>query len=505
MRRGSPPNAHVGLVQPTSSVHYHFDGLFITEENVGSLLVLSRKPNSKLSLSSEDAHHLIECLRRPDELIVTSQHVLNELEDMWTGRRRPFNSSFYSASEVEVYAVLEYRCFIDESWNIIRQLTCLSVSETAFRALVKSASHLGPQPQPLSNISRGCPSTVVYESIECLLSDSPQQILHSAIASTMLSLRPGPVRDGAVSAVSLIKFLDFSSISRSWIGRTVYKYSSLAKKQPPKGRLQSALSSQLRRGRGKLHVQHENWLCQYRQKTADRSFERRSTRIADPSANDHSPSSCARCTQFNEKRVEDLKRRKVSENFLVPGHLSGTDRLWPAPWEPINVSPSAHNTVLVHGTKDKTTETTETTSQPRHNYCLFTLGDQLSLSDDPTRLIDVVKAHYETGLLYNTTFQDLRPCQADKSKASDPGWYIPTIVNHPSQYVRFSTDESSDLEDWLWQLRGERVEIQPENTTLVKGVARPRGTTTRGVGTRLQSASGTEAHPGIPARAIRLL
>ncbi|KAI3343193.1 hypothetical protein F4824DRAFT_444779 [Ustulina deusta] len=438
------PKTKLGSIQSTSSTHYYFGGLCITEENVDSLLTLSKEPNHSLRPSPEDARYLIHSLQRHDELIVTTQHVLDEMEYMWTGRRRPFNSEFYSASEIEVYAILEYRCFIDQSWNIMRQLTCLLVSKSACSILMKLASNESYQPKQLSNISRGCPSTAIYEAIECLLSDSPLQVLQSAITGTMLSIRPVLVPNSSVAPTSPIQILSFHAHSQFWIRHTVKKYSSLAKKRPPQETWRSTLSKRARQEGG--WPKWEEWLSDYRRSTADRSFERQSNRTAHDVSKGHNSFSCSRCTKYNESRLVGCP------NIRRLG----------APWEPISVHPSTHNTILVQGAQD---DTTGKVLQQRHDFCLFIIGDGPSLSEDVACLADVVKAHLGSGQIYHTILQSPESLQPDNTETEGFERNGVILYNLPCPYRPYTKREYNDLNDWLMELQGKQIPAKAKNTT----------------------------------------
>ncbi|KAI0871136.1 hypothetical protein GGS24DRAFT_504099 [Hypoxylon argillaceum] len=425
------PKTKLGTIQSASSTHYYFDGLCITEENVDSLLILSRDSTRSFIRSPEDARYIIEKFQSLAELIVTSQHVLDEIEYMWTGRRRPFNSRFQSASETEVYAVLEYRCFLDKYWNITRQLTCLSVSKSALSLLMKIAFKKRSERKPLSNISRGCPSTAIYDAIECLLSDSPMQTLQSAIAGTLLSIRSGSLdeKDGPPTNIP-IQVLNFYQFSNSWIRHTVMKYSRLAKKRPPKEIPPNGLMHQLKQGskRQKWRGKTEVWLSEYRCKTADRSFERKSSRISHNVKTDHDPSSCRRCQQYNETH---LKGGSEQSGLALP-------------WEPINQHPSACNSILVQGLHD---DTAMSLKEKRYNFCLFIIGDGPSLSDDVACLADVIRLHLETDKIYNTILQTPESPQPDEG-----GTVLYNLWWRYGYHDKRDGKYDDDLEDWLMEL-----------------------------------------------------
>ncbi|KAI1352026.1 hypothetical protein F5Y01DRAFT_281143 [Xylaria sp. FL0043] len=430
-------SSEFGSIQSTPSTHDCFDCLFITEDNVESLLTLCEDPNYSLRQSPNHARYLIDCLQRDDELIVTSQHVLDEMEYMWTGRKRAFNSQFQSASEIEIYAILEYRCFIDQAWNICRQLTCLSVSKSAYKLLMKAASTKKYQPKQLSNVSRGCPSTAIYEAIECLLSGSPLQVVQSAITGTMLSIRPRLVDSSTVRSASPIQTLHFHTRSQSWIRQIVNKYSSMAKKRPPKEMSRSGLVSQLRRKR--KYTTNEDWLSEYRRRTNDRSFERISNRTVHNVNKAHDSWSCRRCTRHHETRCVSCA----------------------APWKSINMPASARNTLLVQGER---TDTIGKRAWQRHNFCLFMLGDGPILSKDVTGLADVIKAHLEIDRIYRTILQTPELSQQQSDITEGPRRDERNLHNAPLAYKPLTDKEYIGLRDWLMALQRKHVPPKRKNT-----------------------------------------
>ncbi|KAI1318980.1 hypothetical protein F5Y16DRAFT_110303 [Xylariaceae sp. FL0255] len=434
------PKTKLGAIRSGSIIRYCFDGLIITEENVESLLILSHAPEYKLRPNQLTARNLIEIFQRHSELIIASQHTINELEEMWTGQKRLYHSKFQSATEVDVYAILEYRCFIDQSWNVIRQLTCLSISKRAFQILTKIASSKVYQPGELSNVSRKCPGTVVYHAIECLLSFPPLQTLQSALARTVLSLRPGRTRDDAArfSQPTIYMVLKFHTDSPFWIRQSVQKILWLATRRPPGEKSSRNLPKQLRRPGGR----DEEFISKYRRSTADRSFTRQSGRIADDTRKEHIFKTCDRCIQEHKGTgVKDSSSTTESGPFAVSWTISST-----------------HNTILVQGAQK---DPSGKIIRQGHGHCLFIIGNGPDLST----FAGVVEAHVRSGTVYHTILQKLEPSQLDCGCGNTAMAECVHGVEGMSVHLytssnprRASTEtEFNELQNWIMELQKAHV------------------------------------------------
>ena len=90
----------------------------------------------------------------------------------------------------------DFRCFLSNSWQIIKEITSLAISKSAFEILITYAKFQKRhrQAESLSDITRPCQMFVLRECVECLKSGSPWQVLLCAITSLLMSFYPMPER-----------------------------------------------------------------------------------------------------------------------------------------------------------------------------------------------------------------------------------------------------------------------------------------------------------------------
>ncbi|KAI1779524.1 hypothetical protein F4818DRAFT_453585 [Hypoxylon cercidicola] len=429
------PSTELGSFQSVSRVNYSFNGLNITEENVESLLIISQGPDDKLSMSTTHAQQLDTKLRSCGELIVTTQHALDEIEFMWTGERRKTNYTFSAASDVEVYVILEYRCFLNTSWEITKELTCLAVSTAAFAVLQKCASTKSYRTKKLPNLSNACPSTSLYEVIDCLLLDSGLQSLNASISSTLLSIHPNLIKRYNEETPSLI--FEFCGLQHSQIGEMVEELSKCVRNRTSK-RLQLISLSQYLRTGGKGRKGYEafirrkkaeidTWSSKYRSRTANRSFARRSVRSANAAELNGHDFSCSRCSK--------------SRGAILWSKFGKTNTHFGANWEPMHTPRSAYNTMLVKAVR---VDTEGNIRQERNQFCLFILGKGPEIKEGDT-VTDIIEEHLNSGKVYHSL---LHGPPSDKAISGRTALWN---LSFPYRISSMRTD--SDLKAWIAELR----------------------------------------------------
>ncbi|KAI1411740.1 hypothetical protein F5Y13DRAFT_200725 [Hypoxylon sp. FL1857] len=421
------PNTKLGSFRAASQVNYRFNSLNITEENIESLLIIAKGPDDELSMSSAHAWKLEAKLQSGNALMVITQHALDEIEYMWTGERRKTDSTFSSAPDVELYVILEYRCFIGPSWDIIRELTCLAVSKPAFAILQECASSEEYyKAKELSEVSTTLPSTSLCEAVECLLSDSALQVLRASITSASFLIYPSQVgKDEGLPSL----FMGFRGLSRSMISETVHKYSKFVRNRSQK-RVQQITFPEYSRSFGKGRKEYEEmrrqdkaqveaWSSRYRRRTANRTFARWSSRLACITELDDHGFSCSRCSR---------------------GRLSG----FSAQWEPILTLPLMNNTLLV---KAISLDKVMGNPQQRNDFCLFLLGTGPEIKEDDS-IADIVEEHLKSGRMYHTFIHV--PSFDDKKLNGLVPW------NLAYTYRPGSERENEDLKGWIAELKEEK-------------------------------------------------
>lgn len=433
------PNTKIGSFRSASHVKYYFNSLNLTEENVESLLIISQGPDDELSMSSTHAKKLEGKLHSCSELIVTTQHTLDEIEFMWTGEKRKTDSPFSTASDVEVYVIIEYSCFMSPSWDIVKELTCFAVSKPAFHVLQECGHPKDSRStRQLQNIPNVCPSTSLYEAIECLLSDSALQNLQASISSTLMSIRPSTAqKDKELQSF----FFTFSLQDHSQIGQIVEEYSKCVRNKPSKPSKLISLAQYLRSGgKGRkryeafIHqkqTETEAWFSKYRRRTANRSFTRRSTKSASLAQLEGHGYSCVRCSK---SRASILQPLEYGSNALA------------GDWEPRSVN----NTILVQAV---IVDTTSEIRQDRNHLCLFILSPGPDLGHGGS-IREVIEEHLNRGQAYHTLLHGAAP--------GDEGLDRFVLWNLPCTYRPFTVREEKDLKAWNEEIKeGREPDLMP--------------------------------------------
>ncbi|KAI1291043.1 hypothetical protein F5Y03DRAFT_377592 [Xylaria venustula] len=421
------------VFRPISQIKYEFSCLSITEENIESLLILSEEPNEKLKKSIVAAKNLVSVFRTCKELLVTSLHTLDEIELMWTGQKQVSTSPFDLVSDVEIYMVLEYRCYVDVAWTLTRKLTCLAVTKPAFSALRGVASGNKAQGDGLNNLIHGCPSVVLYNAIDCLLSDSSLQVFHAAMSNTTIAVSTSTKRNSSKglekhSPTPPIKTMSLVALDSPEIEPTVEKY-----RRHVKHKLSAAapiITSDPRKKReiNRKNKQRGRRELAYRLKTVNRGFARHSTNIPGEARTSHHPSNCVRC------------ERSYKTSFG-------------ANWQPLQIEPSTDNSILVLGTRK---DVTGQIQQKIPEICLFLIDNGPRQCDGVKTIADVINGHLKQGNSYHTILQ------TDEDDSQISPQYVSKMIlyNLPCQYRPYTEPERWALAELGKQLVG--VEVASE-------------------------------------------
>ncbi len=188
------PETKRGTIRRVTSASFQLSGLFITEHNLGSLLHLSGATMYHQRLDPTAALKLVaKIVDSPETVLITTRQHLRLVERLWTGTSRDETDGPGDDPTTGFYTKFEYRCFIDSSWNIVRELSYLAITEAAFSQL---ARHCQPSPSLQSEVdalvgrAQRCSDTAITNAIKCLRAGSRWQILVSAISSRLLTLSP---------------------------------------------------------------------------------------------------------------------------------------------------------------------------------------------------------------------------------------------------------------------------------------------------------------------------
>ncbi|KAK2879385.1 hypothetical protein FQN49_000928 [Arthroderma sp. PD_2] len=228
------PNTKCGSVRSAMLSDFRFTCLYLTTELATVFLRLARGRNGNEGNIEKAARQIINFITQFDEVLLLTGADLNRLEALWTGEDRSGDPAHSEVTEI-FYVIMEASCYLNPSWDIVRELSCLAVSEPAFKALLSSANfkvkHRGIESLPQS--VGYCHLDVLQNCIECLRSGSPWQILLSAISSTLLAIYPLPERKRP-DHVPPVEVLGFGYIQYSRVKECIVKYLKMGVWKVPK-------------------------------------------------------------------------------------------------------------------------------------------------------------------------------------------------------------------------------------------------------------------------------
>jgi hypothetical protein len=404
-------------VRPAYITAFHLSGLRLTEGNVESLLALSNdlKPDGKFN---QCARKLLHEITRWDEMLIVLGADLDYMERTWSAEERMNPEPFDEGPGTEFYSVLEYRCFINEKWEIIRELSYLAISKAALTILEQKAAFQNhPRLEPFSPLLRQCPSGLIEETISCLSSGSQWQVLLSALSSTVLSIYPEPERKRDDSP-TLVESLGLGHPHSIRIRHFIEPFMILADKAKPKPRRVGPNSPDAK----KCKTLADAW----EQKTSNRSFQRKYRRVVRSTEALHNSSVCTRCTH----NKQDL----FALNF----------------WDNQNISsPTAYGAVLVASLRDEFSK--ESKTQWNYDLCLFVLAYS-SWLESRTSISTVIEDLAQSGSIYHTI---------QHQTATKVGGQIAIVWNLPCSYRKNMMRQRFNIYRWVRELNGDQIPDLP--------------------------------------------
>ena len=190
------PNTKLGTLRCAYVVQSRVVGLYLSEESARFLLKLADGPKEKSDASRSEARSLINFVTQWNDLIVLTEADLASLEESWAGKSQPECEMSASHQDTVVYTLFEFATYIKPSWEIVREIIYVAISEAAFALLVRHAAyskkHYGIQALP--EIVRPCDSHVLNDAATCLRSGCPSQILLAAVTCQSFALYSLPER-----------------------------------------------------------------------------------------------------------------------------------------------------------------------------------------------------------------------------------------------------------------------------------------------------------------------
>jgi hypothetical protein len=405
------PNTKLGSIRSATIVEFRFAGLRITESNVTSLLRLTGD-------SQKSARELVSFISRWDEMLSLTSTELDELEYIWTGNIKSDDNAANSSMTEEFYILLEFRCFLSNSWQIIKEITSLAISKSAFEILITYAKFQKRhrQAESLPDITRTCQMSVLRECVECLKSGSPWQVLLCAITSLLMSFYPMPERKRTDFSPP-VDCLGFGYRKFSIVKPAIEKFLELGQGKPRKRRRLALNKNEAvppRALSGRIKQAHSD------QSIVDLSFRRVFERRVRIGEGVHDPGRCDRCRQGGQNDF-------YTKCLIMPKPAVA----------------STYGAILVESPDSQDSKTVT-----RHDLCLFLVEDA-PLIEQKEALPLIVEDILQADLLYHTI---THPLSARPPPFIDPYSLRAIIWNLPLPYRQPTEEQRIDIMNWCHEL-----------------------------------------------------
>lgn len=208
------PTSHYGVIRPMNTAVFRCTGLRITADNVRDLLPRGLGDQRNGACARELVHHILE----GEHILAIAATDLGNLELMWSGTDSSSFHKYDKPTDPLFFVRLQYRCFIDLSWRIVRELTYLAISPPALSELTKLAGTQRKVPGMHSINERTLvPGAKLRDTMDCIRAGSPWQVLRSALAGTAIYLQPRIATDEAFThrvgyfALDYVRSIRFSA------------------------------------------------------------------------------------------------------------------------------------------------------------------------------------------------------------------------------------------------------------------------------------------------------
>lgn len=418
------PNTTLGSLRSASSICSRLVGVCIGIFNVHNWIEQAATYPGDISSPSKEARKLVSFLTRFDEVLVLSGKDVKSMEMIWSGKSEFEDETSGLFSETKFYFLAEFSVYMDRSWNIVRQMTYLAISQDAFQILVECASYRNTQSriENLPQVTRFCGTEAFAETIECLQAGSTDQIFMKALACTSVSLYSMPERK-RLDYTPETETLGLGTIRRPRVLGTVRYIHKMAAKK----------SRIMRTNHHPMHVsnaERKDYVNLVRRKgirladprTKDHSFIRTSTEtmlVLD--ANGHSARDCPRCRRSISCGGKD------SDNATIPSESVF----------------SAYGMSLVVACDRVVYQTSN------FDICLFVSNDHPEIHDNHALGV-VVADLLQAGAVYHT----IRPTGNEEA----PGCisWRDQLCNLPRPYRPATPKERSHILAWVDELSGIR-------------------------------------------------
>jgi len=224
-----------GLVRDARVIESRLRGLYITRDNVDTLLQGFENPNRAMRF----ARSILATLNRR-YIELENEEVLNEIEDKWTGNvnHRPS----LPEQRPRIYAQFRVSYYIDHTWEQVRELTYLAASEDAREVLIERAQFR------IGKRSRfdppKCPTHDILHTIDECLGKSVRQGFVAALArrtymmdmmkprSTLYEIERSCEQTDLVMTLELDRDKKSPGVSMRDLVHAVYEMHRIGKREP---------------------------------------------------------------------------------------------------------------------------------------------------------------------------------------------------------------------------------------------------------------------------------
>jgi hypothetical protein len=117
------------VFRPANILKSSFQCLYLTRDNIGSLITCLAKSRSKLEKAARD---VLAALRR-GPMIITDR-ILSEMENIWTGENR---ESRRIGVSTDLFCSIVHSVTISGTWELVRTIFCIAIDKDPLRNIRK--------------------------------------------------------------------------------------------------------------------------------------------------------------------------------------------------------------------------------------------------------------------------------------------------------------------------------------------------------------------------------
>jgi hypothetical protein len=165
------------------------------------------------------ARDIISLMPSWSRTMIVSRRSLQLLEAFWAGREIITDPSPEGPT---IFLALEFAIFVDSKNQVIKQLSCLAISTSAYQSLLGHANFTplekegkDPEQLGLDGFGRHLSWSVLKECLECLDSGSRSELRSAAASRITFSVYSPKIRQANTGLVPAVEALGFAYITQS--------------------------------------------------------------------------------------------------------------------------------------------------------------------------------------------------------------------------------------------------------------------------------------------------